>query len=103
MGFQEKRTQLDAQLLSKPFPSVEQLVSALSFSDKLSTILFLFKHSKYASLASQHLARWLRSGAIGAPSEEILGWVEGVEELNRPIVEVSGNWTVRKDLFMLVP
>lgn len=39
----------------------------------LSIIPFLSKHTKYASLASQHLARWLRSGAIGVPSEEIFG------------------------------
>ena len=53
----------------------------------LSTILFRSRHPKYASLASQHLARCVRSGAIGAPSEEIFGGGgEAGAELKSPIV-----------------
>lgn len=33
----------------------------------------LSRHPKYASLASQQCARWLRSGAIGVPSDDIFG------------------------------
>jgi hypothetical protein len=51
----------------------------------LSIILFRSRHLKYASLASQHFARWMRSGAIGAPSEDILGSGSDGEELNRPM------------------
>jgi hypothetical protein len=80
-------TQLLAQLPSKPLPSTEHAFSALSFSAILSTILFRSRHLKYVSLASQHLARWLRSGAIGAPSDEILGGGgEAGDVLKNPIV-----------------
>jgi hypothetical protein len=81
-----RRTQLLAQLVSNPLPSTEHAFSALSFSVMLSTILFRSKQSKYASLAFQHLARCVRSGAIGAPSEEIFGGGGEVgEELNNPM------------------
>jgi hypothetical protein len=81
-----RRTQLLAQLVSNPLPSTEHAFSALSFSVMLSTILFRSKQPKYASLASQHLARCVRSGAIGAPSEEIFGGGgEAGEELNNPM------------------
>jgi hypothetical protein len=53
-------------------------------------MLFLSRHPKYASLASQHFARWVRSGAIGAPSDDILGVRgEAGEELKSPIVGIE--------------
>lgn len=67
-----QRTQLDAQFVSNPLPSAAQAFPALSFSVMLSTILFLSRHEKYASLASQHLALSLRSGAMRAPSDDTL-------------------------------
>jgi hypothetical protein len=86
-NLRQELTQLLAQFPSKPLPSTEHAFSALSFSAILSTILFRSRHLKYASLASQHLARWLRSGAIGAPSEEILGGGgEAGDVLKNPIV-----------------
>jgi len=66
-------TQLDAQFASNPLASAPHTFAALSPSLILSIIWFLSKHLKYASLASQHCFRCVRSGAIGAPSEEILG------------------------------
>lgn len=52
---------------------------------------FLSRHWKYASLASQHFARAVRSGAIGVPSVEILGAGSLSEELEKkPIVCVFG-------------
>jgi hypothetical protein len=53
---QSQLTQLEAQFASNPFPSTAHPFSALSFSEILSTIPFLSKHLKYASLASQHFA-----------------------------------------------
>jgi hypothetical protein len=88
------RTQLDAQFDSNPLASAEQDFSALSFSVMLSTILFRSRHPKYVSLASQHFARCVRSGAIGAPSEEIFGGGgEADNEVKRPIV---ATWSLER-------
>jgi hypothetical protein len=51
--------------------------------------LFLSKHLKYMSLASQHFARADRSGAIGVPSVEIFGAGNLSAELeNKPMAYV---------------
>ena len=53
-------------------------------------MVFLSRHWKYASLASQHFARAVRSGAIGVPSVEILGAGSLSAELeNKPMVYVE--------------
>jgi hypothetical protein len=63
----------------------------------LSTILFRSKQPKYASLDSQHFARCVRSGAIGAPSEEIFGGGgDAGEELKSPI---AAAWSLGKVKF----
>lgn len=55
-------------------------------------MLFLSKHPKYPSLASQHFARCVLSGAIGAPSDDILGGGREVdEELKSPILDVTSS------------
>jgi hypothetical protein len=57
-------------------------------------IWFLSRHVKYASRASQHLARCVRSGAIGVPSEEIFGSGNLGGELNSPIVRADRDFRV---------
>jgi hypothetical protein len=59
-------------------------------------MLFLSRHWKYKSLASQHFARADRSGAIGVPSVEIFGTGSLSLELEekKPIVSLfEGGWT----------
>ncbi len=99
-GLGQALTQLLAQFPSKPFPSAPQTFSAFTLSVMLSTIPFLSKQLKYASLASQHRALCVRSGAMGAPSVEIRGVGRvGVEEPNRPIVNNEVEGEVLRDLF----
>lgn len=90
-------TQLLAQFASNPLLSAPQLFSAASLCVKLSTMLFLSRHWKYISLASQHFARADRSGAIGVPSVEIFGAGSLSLELEKkPIVSLrEGGWIWR--------
>lgn len=82
-----------AQFFSNPLASFPQDFSALSFSVMLSMISFLSRHLKYASLASQHCDRWLRSGAIGAPSAAIFGGGRDAwDEPKSPMMDVWRVW-----------
>lgn len=60
----------------------------------LSMMEFLSRQVKKASRASQQRARWVRSGAMGAPSVEIFGGGGEGEEAQNPIVMWScdGRW-----------
>ena len=71
-------------------------------------MLLLSRQPKYESRASQHFDRCVRSGAIGAPSEDILGGggdADGV--LKNPIVGIESlrgvvDWTRKRSLVQSV-
>lgn len=54
-----------------------------------STIEWAVRQAKKVSRPSQHLARWVRSGAIGVPSVEILGGGGEAEEVGEGVVDQS--------------
>lgn len=63
-------TQLRAHSPSKPRSSFPHTSFTFSFSLMLSTMLLPSRHAKNRSRASQQCWRWLRSGAMYAPSFE---------------------------------